>query len=94
MTRGSLVDNCLSYLALEQTLQSGRSPTSYLGCKAVFEVQWLTGDVTWVPHIELADSAVLDEYFEAMCYDPIIRSIPYVIFSHDYLSGPRNALRM
>ena len=32
----------------------------------MFEVQWSTGDVTWVPHIELADSAVLDEYFEAM----------------------------
>ena len=29
----------------------------------------------------------------AYCYDPIIRFIPYVIFSHAYLSGPRNASR-
>jgi hypothetical protein len=41
---------------------------SHSGCgrEAVFEVQWSTGDMTWVPYVELADSAVLDEYFEAM----------------------------
>jgi hypothetical protein len=36
------------------------------GQDAVYKVQWSTGDVTWVPFIELKGSAVLDEYDEAM----------------------------
>jgi hypothetical protein len=36
------------------------------GHKAVFKVQWSTGDVTWVPYVELRESAVLDEYFKVM----------------------------
>ncbi|KIL61397.1 hypothetical protein M378DRAFT_52496, partial [Amanita muscaria Koide BX008] len=39
---------------------SGRGP------EALFEVQWTTGDVTWVSASELRDSVVLDEYLEAM----------------------------
>ncbi|KIL59509.1 hypothetical protein M378DRAFT_52971, partial [Amanita muscaria Koide BX008] len=36
------------------------------GRDALFEVQWSTGDVTWVPYVELKELAVLDEYLEAM----------------------------
>ena len=36
------------------------------GKEAIFKVQWSTGDLTWVPQVELESLAVLDKYLEAM----------------------------
>jgi hypothetical protein len=36
------------------------------GKDALFEVQWTTGDVTWVPYVELRDTIAMDGYLEAM----------------------------